>query len=140
MSAEFVKEVRKISLGGAELTVYPPVGEGGGNEEGLAVLAAVGELDLLVTGDMDRMTERQLLAAYRLPDLEILIAGHHGSRYSTSEELLEALQPETACVSVGSNSYGHPSEEVLERLARQGCAVWRTDLHGTVHLSLNREK
>lgn len=140
VSAEFVKEVRKISLGGAELTVYPPVGEGGGNEEGLAVLAAVGELDLLVTGDMDRMTERQLLAAYRLPDLEILIAGHHGSRYSTSEELLEALQPETACVSVGSNSYGHPSEEVLERLARQGCVVWRTDLHGTVHLSLNREK
>ena len=54
-------------------------------------------------------------------------------------ELLEALRPETACVSAGSNAYGHPSEEVLERLARQGCAVFRTDLHGDIHLSLNQE-
>ncbi len=126
-------------LGAAALTVYPPVGEGGDNEEGLAVLASAGDLDLLVTGDMDRATERKLLAAYDLPDLEILTAGHHGSGYSTSEELLEALRPETACVSVGSNSYGHPSEETLERLARQGCTVFRTDLHGDIHLSLNRE-
>ena len=98
-----------------------------------------GDLDLLVTGDMDRATEQKLLTAYDLPDLEILVAGHHGSGYSTSEELLEALRPETACVSVGSNSYGHPSEETLERLARQGCTVFRTDLHGDIHISLNRE-
>nr|WP_326125535.1 DNA internalization-related competence protein ComEC/Rec2 [uncultured Oscillibacter sp.] len=133
------EEVRTISLGRAALTVYPPVGTGGDNQEGLAVLASAGELDLLVTGDMDRATERRLLAACELPDLEVLAAGHHGSRYSTSEELLEALGPETVCVSVGSNSYGHPSEETLERLARQGCAVYRTDLHGDIHLSLNRE-
>lgn len=133
------EEVRTISLGRAALTVYPPVGTGGDNQEGLAILASAGELDLLVTGDMDRATERKLLAACELPDLEVLAAGHHGSRYSTSEELLEALGPETVCVSVGSNSYGHPSEETLERLARQGCAVYRTDLHGDIHLSLNRE-
>lgn len=134
-----VEELRMIPLGGAALTVYPPVGAGGDNEEGLAVLASAGELDLLVTGDMDRSTERQLLAAYDLPDVEVLVAGHHGSRYSTSEELLEALGPETVCISVGSNSYGHPSEETLERLARQGCTVFRTDLQGDIHLSLNRE-
>ncbi|MCI9648099.1 DNA internalization-related competence protein ComEC/Rec2 [Oscillibacter sp.] len=133
------EEIRTIPLGGAALTVYPPVGTGGDNAEGLAVLASAGDLDLLVTGDMDRTTEKKLLAAYDLPDLEILIAGHHGSRHSTSEELLEALRPETACVSAGSNAYGHPSEEVLERLARQGCAVFRTDLHGDIHLSLNQE-
>jgi len=138
-SALSAEEVRTLPLGAAALTVYPPVGEGGDNEEGLAVLASAGDLDLLVTGDMDRATERKLLAAYDLPDLEILTAGHHGSGYSTSEELLEALRPETACVSVGSNSYGHPSEETLERLARQGCTVFRTDLHGDIHLSLNRE-
>ena len=61
------------------------------------------------------------------------------NRLSTVRALLEALKPETACVSVGSNSYGHPSEETLERLARQGCTVFRTDLHGDIHLSLNRE-
>ena len=139
-SVEFPGELRSIALGGAALAVYPPVGEGGDNDEGLSVLASAGELDLLVTGDMDRATERKLLAAYDLPDIEVLVAGHHGSRYSTSEELLEALRPETVCVSVGNNSYGHPAEEALERLARQGCTVFRTDLHGTIHLSLNREK
>lgn len=138
-SAASLEEVRTLSLGAAMLTVYPPVGEGGDNEEGLAVLTSAGDLDLLITGDMDRATEQKLLAAYDLPDVEILAAGHHGSRYSTSEELLEALRPETACVSVGSNSYGHPSEEALERLARQGCTVFRTDLHGDIHLSLNWE-
>lgn len=138
-SAVSVEELRTIPLGGAVLTVYPPVGEGGDNEEGLALLASAGDLDLLVTGDMDRTTERALLAAWDLPDIEVLVAGHHGSGSSTSRELLEALRPETVCVSVGSNTYGHPSEEALERLARQGCAVWRTDLHGSIHLSLNRE-
>lgn len=132
------EEVWTIPLGGAALTVYPPVGTGGDNEEGLAILASAGELDVLVTGDMDRATERALLAAYGLPEVEVLAAGHHGSRYATSEELLEALGPETVCISVGSNSYGHPSEETLERLARQGCDVYRTDLHGDVHLALNR--
>ncbi len=138
-SALSAEEMCVLPLGAAALTVYPPVGEGGDNEEGLAVLASAGDLDLLVTGDMDRATEQKLLTAYDLPDLEILVAGHHGSGYSTSEELLEALRPETACVSVGSNSYGHPSEETLERLARQGCTVFRTDLHGDIHISLNRE-
>lgn len=133
------EEIRTIPLGGVALTVYPPVGTGGDNQEGLAVLASAGELDLLVTGDMDRATEQTLLAAFELPDLEALAAGHHGSRYATSEELLETLRPETVCISVGSNSYGHPAEETLERLARQGCAVLRTDLHGDIHLSLNRE-
>ena len=134
-----VEEILTIPLGGAVLTVYPPAGEGGGNEEGLALLASAGDLDLLITGDMNRATERKLLAACDLPDIEVLVAGHHGSGSSTSRELLEALRPETVCVSVGSNAYGHPAEETLERLARQGCAVWRTDLHGSIHLSLNRE-
>lgn len=138
-SVAFVESPRNIPLGRAALTVYPPVGTGGDNEEGVAVLASAGGLELLVTGDMNRATERRFLEAYALPDIEVLVAGHHGSGYSTSKELLEALRPETVCVSVGSNSYGHPAEETLERLARQGCTVWRTDLHGDVHLSLNQE-
>ena len=63
------------------------------------------------------------------------MAGHHGSKGSTSEELLEAVTPETAIISVGTNSYGHPAEDTLRRLARAGCAVYRTDRHGTVYLS-----
>ena len=53
-------------------------------------------------------------------------------------ELLEALDPQTVCISVGDNSYGHPASETLGRLIRQGCTVYRTDLHGTVELYLNQ--
>ena len=66
-----------------------------------------------------------------------MVAGHHGSKYSTSGDLLDALTPETVCISVGSNSYGHPARETLRRLGERGCTVYRTDLHGDIHLSLN---
>lgn len=124
-------------LGSASLTIYPPVSDGENNERGLSLLASAGETDLLITGDMDTATEGRLLASYDLPDIEALVAGHHGSKYATSDDLLEALLPETACISVGDNSYGHPSEEAMRRLAGHGCAIYRTDLQGSIHLSLN---
>lgn len=135
----FVTERERLNFGGATLTVYPPLAAEGDNERGLAVLASSGENDFLITGDMNAAAEGKLLEAYDLPDIEALVAGHHGSRYATSQALLEALRPETACVSVGSNSYGHPAEEALLRLARQGCGIYRTDLHGTIHLAWNQE-
>lgn len=131
-------ETKTIGFGKASLTVYPPVSDRGDNERGLSLLASAGEMDLLITGDMDAATERKLLAAYDLPDIEALVAGHHGSKYSTSTDLLDALMPETACISVGDNSYGHPAEETMRRLAEHGCAIYRTDMHGNIHLSLNR--
>lgn len=135
----FVTEEERLDFGRGTLTVYPPLGESGDNERGLSVLASAGENDFLITGDMDAATEAKLLEAYDLPDIEGLAAGHHGSKYATSQALLEALEPETVCISVGSNSYGHPAEETLRRLARQGCGIYRTDLHGTVHLVWNQE-
>ena len=68
----------------------------------------------------------------------MLAAGHHGSKTSTSQALLEALTPETVCISVGSNSYGHPADETLRRLVEAGCAIYRTDKQGSIHLILNR--
>ena len=126
----------EIPFGMGTLTVFPPLGTSGDNERGLSLLASAGETDLLITGDMGQSTERKLLAAYSLPDLEALTAGHHGSKTSTSEALLDALTPETVCVSVGSNSYGHPSPETLARLEARGIAVWRTDRDGDIHLIL----
>ena len=136
-SLRVLAETETIGLGGASLTVYPPVSGGEDNERGLTVLASTGETDLLITGDMDSATERTLLAAYDLPDIEVLVVGHHGSKYSTSDDLLDALTPETAVISVGSNSYGHPTDETLRRLAEHSCAIYRTDMQGTIHLSLN---
>nr|WP_326185712.1 DNA internalization-related competence protein ComEC/Rec2 [uncultured Oscillibacter sp.] len=130
-------ETETLDFGRASLTVYPPVSDRGDNERGLSVLASTGEKDLLITGDMDGATERKLLETYGLPDIEALVVGHHGSKYSTSDRLLDALTPETAVISVGANSYGHPADETLRRLAEHGCAIYRTDRQGGVHLSLN---
>ena len=135
VAVETVTEETGLPFGDAELTIFPPLGTGGSNELGLTVLATAGENDFLVTGDMERATEKKLIETYNLPDIEVLMAGHHGSKGSTSEELLEAVTPETVIISVGSNSYGHPAEDTLRRLARAGCAVYRTDHHGTVYLS-----
>ena len=86
---------------------------------------------------MDAAAERLLIEKYRLPDIEVLVVGHHGSRYSTSEELLEAVRPEAAVVSVGSNHYGHPAAQTLRRLAEAGVRVYRTDLQGDIHFTVN---
>ena len=121
-----------LSLGNGSLTVYPPLGGGDTNEEGLGVLCTAGEFDALITGDMDQIIEGRLIKYGDLPDIELLVAGHHGSRYSTSEKRRLAGRPELAAISVGYNNYGHPAPETLERLAAAGCEIYRTDWSGTV--------
>lgn len=121
-----------VSFGAASLRIYAPLGKGETNEAGLSVLATCGSFDVLITGDMGETVEKRLVRYGDLPDIELLVVGHHGSKYSTGEELLEATRPEYAAISVGYNTYGHPAEETLERLAAAGCAVYRTDQMGTV--------
>ena len=82
--------------------------------------------------------ERELLREHALSGVEYLIVGHHGSRYSSSEELLRGIGADKAVVSVGYNPYGHPTEEVLERLALCGYTVYRTDLDGTLEFRFSR--
>ena len=133
----FITEETTLSLGEATLTVYPPLGDDSSNERGLVYLVSAGDYDLLITGDIDTEMEQRLLERYHLPDIEALVVGHHGSKYSTSAELLDALRPETAFISVGSNSYGHPSDQAMERLAERDITIYRTDLQGDLRLSVH---
>lgn len=132
----WVAEDTVISLGDARLRVYAPLGAGSANEEGLSVLCSSGSFDMLITGDMDAVTEKRLVKYGNLPDIELLVAGHHGSKYASSEELLLATAPEYAVISVGYNRYGHPAPETLERLAAAGCEIYRTDWMGTVAVTV----
>ena len=85
---------------------------------------------------MSGQVEPQLLAHTQLPQVDVLVAGHHGSQTSTTAELLAQVQPEFALISVGrDNHYGHPGQETLDRLAQAGAAIYRTDLSGTVTVS-----
>ena len=115
-----------------KITIFAPALPDKGNESSLAVLFQAGNCDILITGDRGGFGERILLKSGQLPDLEVLVAGHHGARESTCEELLRATTPEIVLISVGENNYGQPAPELLERLAKFGCAVYRTDKQGNL--------
>ena len=121
-----------LELGQARIQIYRPMGDGGGNEEGLALLVSADTFNALLTGDMNTTLEERLVKYGALPDVDVLIAGHHGSKYASSDRLLEAVRPEYAVLSVGYNSYGHPAPEALARLEAAGCDIYRTDWMGTI--------
>jgi len=127
----YVTETLSVELGGITVLMYPPVGSGDENERGLAVLT-LGDVSALITGDMSASGERSLLRFAALPHIDMLVVGHHGSRNSTSEELLSAVMPKLAVISVGRNSYGHPSGDTLSRLDEFSVVVYRTDISGHV--------
>lgn len=72
-------------------------------------------------------------------DADILKVAHHGSKYATTNEMLEIVTPETAIVSVGVNSYGHPTEEALGRLRDSGADIYRTDKSGAVCIVIGND-
>ena len=134
----YVTKEMADTLGDTVLTIYPPVQSGGDlNELGLTALASAGDFDLLITGDMSGSTEKKLVETYALPDIEVLVVSHHGSRYSSNIRFLKAVTPEAAVISVGDNNYGHPSEETLQRLLAVGADIWRTDQQGTIRITVN---
>ena len=119
------------------MSIYPPLGDKGANELGLTILCSLGDFDTLITGDMDAKTETKLVETYDLPDIEVLLVGHHGSKYSTGTTLLESVMPEVGVISVGDNSYGHPTEEALLRLTDAGMTVYRTDMQGNILITVD---
>ncbi len=130
----FVDEDTTVSLGETEIKLFPPLGTESENERGIMALISCGGFEALVTGDAPDTQERMLVGKYELPDIECLVAGHHGSATSTSDRLLDAATPETAVISVGENSYGHPAQTVLKRLQSRGIRVFRTDENGNVEI------
>lgn len=123
----------KLRFGDALITLYGPETYNLSNDSGLCVLFQHENCDILITGDRGSLGEALLLNRTDLPKLDVLVAGHHGSNGSTGEALLAATEPEYVFISVSdSNPYGHPAEELLQRLYEFGCIVYRTDIHGTI--------
>ena len=132
------KTGNQFNFGGAQISVLSPaISEGGGtNDESLVIKVALGATSALLPGDAERAEESRI--AQRDPSATLLKVAHHGSSTSTTPELLAAAHPQLAVISVGfHNSYGHPREEVLERLQAAHVRTWRTDLHGAVTFLLD---
>ena len=129
----FAAENLELSFEGGKITVYRGITEEKSNENSLCVLFETENCAILITGDRGSFGEQMLLRNAELPDVDILIAGHHGSKNSTSEALLQTVRPEIVCISAGrDNPYGHPAPELLNRLEDFGCQIYRTDLQGDI--------
>lgn len=102
------------------------------NDNSVVLRLVSGDWKGVVLGDLSAPTEARL----GLGKLDLLKVAHHGSRWSTSAELLAETRPKNAVVSVGRNGYGHPHGVVLERLKAAGIHVWRTDEMGTIRWPL----
>ena len=132
----YIDSDRETSFGDIHLSLFAPGEKGGVNERCLMCRAGAFGKDLLVTADAPISAETELAERVRLDDVEYLIAGHHGSRTSSGGKLLAAVGGETAIFSVGYNTYGHPTEETLARLAAYGYNIFRTDRNGTVEIRI----
>lgn len=135
--------------GGAVLTVLAPsqplftedeLRSGGNvpNANSVVVRLDYGDFSMLLTGDAEAQTEARIMRAGGDVRARVLKVGHHGSRYATSDDFLARVKPEIAIISDSeANRYGHPSQEVLDRLRAREVRVYRTDLQGDITIMTN---
>jgi competence protein ComEC len=131
---------QRLRVGEAVITVLNPTGpagtappSAGENEHSLVLRLDWRGVSLLLTGDLTAAGEEALLDARAPLAATVLKVGHHGSRSSTGEPLVNASRPVAAVISVGPrNPFRHPAPEVVERLADAGARVYRTDRDGAV--------
>ena len=105
------------------------------NETSTVFKLSFGEFDALFTGDITSREEEGL----EIGDIEVLKVAHHGSKFSTSKSFLEKITPEAAVISVGKNSFGHPTDEVIQRLKEQSIKLFRTDQEGEMKIVTDGE-
>lgn len=102
------------------------------NNSSIVMKIKYGETSFLFVGDAEREEEQQILDKGFDLSATVLKVGHHGSRNSTTYPFLREIMPEYAVISVGDNSYGHPTEDVLSRLRDADVKVYRTDMQGDI--------
>lgn len=110
------------------------------NDDSLVMRMQYGNSSVLLEGDAEAPSERAMLAHGRVTAVTLLKVGHHGSRTSTTQEFLDAAAPKDAAISVGlGNTFGHPRYEVIERIAKTGSKLYRTDEFGLTTFLLGRD-
>jgi competence protein ComEC len=130
-----------LEMGGTKVAVLAPPRDAEAhpsrpNDESLVIKISYGATSALLEGDAEKKTEQQV--ARESPQADLLKVAHHGSATSTIPELLAAVHPRFAVISVGvRNVYGHPRREVLERLEEAHVVTYRTDMDGAVTFYLD---
>jgi len=104
------------------------------NPRSLVVRVHLGDYRILMTGDIDVKTEEEVLSLQSdgKASSDILKVSHHGSKYSTSDQFLDSVNPSLAVFQTGKNNYGHPAGSILEKCREKGIMIYRTDKNGAV--------
>jgi competence protein ComEC len=132
----------EFNLGGAKVNVlFPPrdwlLGLEPKNNDSMVLQVSYGRTSVLLEGDAEKAVERRIATLHH-PHADLLKVGHHGSATSTTPEILAAVKPSFAVISVGfRNSFGLPKPDVLQRLQNSGVHVYRTDVNGAVTFYLD---
>lgn len=110
------------------------------NDRSCVLMVSSGKTQVLLPGDIEEAGERQLLSSLGRTGVELIVAPHHGSRTSSTEELLQRVRPRYVAFSVGwRNRYGFPNTDVVGRYETVGADVYRTDLGGMLAFRFDRE-
>lgn len=109
------------------------------NNNSVVLRITYGKSAILLTGDAGAEAETDIMASGASLGSDVLKVCHHGSLTGTSDEWLDAVKPRIAVISVGKNSFGHPSKEVVQRLAGRGIKVYRTDRDGAITVSFSAQ-
>jgi competence protein ComEC len=140
----FLSRGQRLTLGRWRLTALHPTVDDHQpvNERSLVLLAEAHGRRALLTGDVEKGAERDLVeCCARDLHADLLKVAHHGSRTSSTEDFLEAVKPHLALISVGvGNVYHHPSPEVVERLGEHHARVLRTDRAGEIVVRFGRDR
>lgn len=108
------------------------------NEDSLVIYTKINGIKILLMGDAGFDTENYLLNEYNLSNLDILKVGHHGSKYSTSDEFINIVNPKYSIISVGENNkYGHPDKNVINKLIRS--KTYLTSINGSIEITLKKK-
>lgn len=151
----YIKLINELNQGDYEVQ-YPKVGDefylqdvvmkviaqldnpkGNTNNYSTVIKVTIGEMDILMTGDAEKDLEEKILQSGQDISAEILKVGHHGSDTSTSDEFLDAVNPEYALISskIG-NKYEHPTKVIMDKLKERDIKVYRTDESGHVVVTI----
>lgn len=122
-----------FNVGEMRLEVLYPETVPTNTNTGIVTRLVFGETEVLFTGDAEENAEGEILQGNQTVSSDIYQVGHHGSSTSSTQEFVEAVSPKVAVYSAGKdNQYGHPDDEVINRLNEIGADVYGTPVHGTV--------
>jgi len=110
------------------------------NDYSIVYILKYGDFEAIMTGDIDQDVSEQLAVNNQIQGVEYIKVPHHGSRNGLTENLLKALEPKIAVISLGKNSYGHPHKEILDMLTNQRIKLLRTDLEGDIEVVTDGDK